>query len=146
MTVAPEKAEFAAQETLAVVGVSRTRGFGRMAMKELRRRGYKVVPVNAHADTIDGEPCVRRLDDRPEGVGGVVVIVPPAEAARVAADCVRLGVKRVWFQQGAASEEAVRICRDAGLSVVAGACILMHTRPAGVHRFHAWLWRTLGKA
>lgn len=141
----PEKQAFVELNTLAIVGVSRGQGFGRAAFRALRRRGYRVFPVNAQADEIEGERCYRRLDDLPEKVGGVVTVVPPAETEKVVADCARLGIGRIWMQQGSESPEAVRLAREKGLAEVHGACILMYARPAGIHRFHGWLWKRLGK-
>ena len=58
--------------------------------------------------------------------------------------CVAAGIPRVWLHRGmggkAAPEEAVRACRDAGIPVVDGACLLMFAAPvAGFHRFHRHL-------
>jgi predicted CoA-binding protein len=102
---------FVAQRTLALVGVSRTRGFGNTLFRHLKRKGYRVFPVNARADTVEGEPCFRRLDDLPEPVDGVVTVVPPAETKNVVEDCARLGIRHVWMQQGSESDAAVTLCR-----------------------------------
>jgi hypothetical protein len=137
--------DFVAQKTLAVVGVSRTRGFGNTLLRHLRRRGYRVFPVNSQTDTVEGERCYRRLDDLPEPVTGVVAVVPPAETKNVVADCARLGIKHLWMQQGAESDEAVALCREKGIAVVSGQCLLMHTDAGFPHSIHRWLWKKLGK-
>jgi hypothetical protein len=47
-----EIAQFLAQPVVAVVGVSRTRGFGSTALAALRRSGRQAYPVNEAADEI----------------------------------------------------------------------------------------------
>jgi uncharacterized protein len=139
------KEDFVAEKVLAVVGVSRSRGFGNQLFSHLRRRGYKVLPVSAHADGIEGQPCYRRLDDLPEPVGGVVTVVPPAETEKIVEDCGRLGIRRVWMQQGAESPRAVERCRELGITAVAGECLLMHTNPGFPHTVHRFIWKLLKK-
>ena len=59
-------------------------------------------------------------------------------AARgVAAD-----IRKVWLQQGAESPAVLEVCKELGLETVSRECILMYTRPSGVHRFHRWIHDT----
>ncbi|MGC4119124.1 MAG: CoA-binding protein [Myxococcales bacterium] len=142
----PEKQAFVEQKRIAVVGVSKSgKGFGSYALKALRKRGYEVYPVNIDADEIEGEKCYRRLDDIPQKPDAVVTVVPPERTADVVADCARVGIGKVWMQQGSESEQAIALCKEKGISEVHGACILMHARPEGMHKFHGWIWNLLGK-
>jgi predicted CoA-binding protein len=140
------KAEFVAQSTLAIVGISRTRGFANSAFQELRQRGYRVFPVSRTAEHLGEDACYKGLDELPEPVGGVIACVPPAETEKLVTDCARLGINRIWMQLGAASPSAVRAAEAKGLSVVHGACVLMYAKPRGFHRFHASLWKLIGRA
>jgi predicted CoA-binding protein len=81
----------------------------------------------------------------PEPVGGVLIVVPPAETEKVVRDAAQVGIRRVWMQQGAESETAIRFCEENGISAVHGECILMFAQPAGFHRLHRWVWGLLGK-
>ena len=140
-----DKEDFVAEKSLAIVGVSRTRGFGNTLFKHLKHQGYRVFPVNAQAEEVEGERCFRRLDDLPEPVGGVVTVVPPAETEKVAADCARLGIRRMWMQQGSESPAAVALCREKGISAVHGECLIMHTAAGFPHSVHRWIWKKLGR-
>jgi uncharacterized protein len=145
-TASSDKEAFALAKTLAVVGVSRNKtGFGRSLFAHLKRKGYRVFPVNAQADTIDGERCFRRLDDLPEPVEGVVTVVPPAETEKVVEACGRLGIRRVWMQQGSESAAAVTRSRALGIATVAGECLIMHTGAGFPHSLHRLVWKVLGK-
>ena len=139
--------DFLSQKTIAVVGVSRGgRKFGNTILTALRSRGYHVVPVNPAAGDIAGERCYPDLRAISEPVDGVVTVVPPRETARVVHDAAAAGIRRVWMQQGSASDEAVRLCEEKGISCINNECILMYAAPVkGIHNFHRWLWRLFGR-
>lgn len=134
-----EIAQFLAQPVVAVVGVSRTRGFGSSALTALRRAGRQAYPVNEGADEIAGERCWRSLRDLPERPGGVMVVVPPARALEVIAECAALGIQHVWLQRGAESDAAVALAREHGIALVHGECVVMYARPTGIHWLHRWI-------
>jgi uncharacterized protein len=137
---------FIAEPAIAVVGVSRSgKGFGNVAARELRRKGYRIYPVNPQADLVDGEHCFRSITDLPAPVGAVLVVVPPERALGVAREAAAAGIRRIWLQQGAQSPQVIQLCSELGLETVAGECILMFARPTGVHKAHKWIWGWLGK-
>lgn len=131
--------DFVSQRTLAMVGVSRSgKKFANAAFKELRSKGYSVVPVNPAAETVEGEPCYPSLLTLPSPVDGAVVMAPREQALQVVRDAAAAGIRRVWLQQGAESQAAIDACRQAGIDVVAGECILMFAKPPShwIHRAH----------
>lgn len=137
---------FLAQPALALVGVSRSgKKFGNLACRELQAKGYRVYPIHPTATTIDGVRCYTRFADLPEHVDAVLIVVPPAEAVNVVREAAAAGIHRVWLQQGAGSPEALRVCQELGVEVVAGECILMFATPTGFHKAHQWFNRLLGK-
>jgi predicted CoA-binding protein len=85
--------------------------------------GYRVIPVNPHADVLLGEKVYRRLEDIPEPIDLVNVFRPSREAPEVARQAVAVGAKGVWLQLGISSEEARRIAEEAGLDYVENRCI-----------------------
>lgn len=139
---------FVEGRTLALVGVSaKGKGFGNAAYKELKARGYRVLPVHPGASSIQGDPCWPALSALPERVDRVLVVVDKGAAVQVVRDAAAAGIGQVWLQQGAESEAAIKACEDLHLEHVHGHCILMFAEPVGsVHRFHRWLWNVLGKA
>ena len=141
--------DFVAQRTFAVVGVSRSgKKFANAAFKELQSKGYSLIAVNPGAETIDGQPCYSSLLNLPCPVDGAIVITPKEQALQVVRDAAAAGIRRVWLQQGAESQVAVDACNAAGISVVAGECILMFAKPPlhwvhRAHRFGRALFRSL---
>jgi predicted CoA-binding protein len=124
--------DFLAQRTLAVVGVSRDRGkYGNIVFRNLRDKGYDVLAVNPRQAEVEGDPCYPSLKDLPRPAGGVVLVVPPAATEAVVREAAGLGIRRVWMQPGAESEEAVQFCRERGIAVVHDACVMVVSRPLG---------------
>jgi len=139
--------QFVADRTMAVVGVSSGgKGFGNFAYKELKKRGFRLLPVHPNARTIQGDACWPRLADLPEKVDRVLVVVQPERAEEVVRDAAAAGIRHVWFQQGADSSAALTLAESEGLNVVQGQCILMFAEPVGsFHQVHRWIWKLLGK-
>src|SRR3972149_5092783 len=93
---------FLAEKTLAIAGISRDeKSFSRSAYRNLRRKGYRILPVNPNAREIEGEKCYPNLGALPEKVGGVILFTQPAETEKVIREAADLGIKRIWIQQGA---------------------------------------------
>jgi len=147
MTSKADVQEFYASQPIAVVGVSRdTKKFGNSAYKSLKAQGYKVIPVNPKTDSIEGDKCYPNLKSLPEKVGGVLVIVPPKQTTQVVREAHEAGINRVWMQQGAESQEAIKYCQDNGISLVYGECVMMYSHNAAwFHRAHGVVWSWMGK-
>ncbi len=79
-------------------------------------------------------------------VGGVILVVPPGQTEKLVREAAAIGIRRVWMQQGAESDDAIRFCEENGISVIHGECILMFARPVdSLHRVHRWVSAMLGK-
>ncbi len=137
---------FLDRPALALVGASRFgKKFGNLACRELRAKGYRVYPIHPSATTVNGVRCYPRFADLPEPVDAVLVVVPPAQAVGVVRDAAAAGIHHVWLQQGAESPEVLSACRELGLEVVAGECVLMFAHASGVHKVHRWLRQVTGR-
>jgi uncharacterized protein len=138
---------FVQGKTLAMAGISSTgKGFGAAAYKELKARGYRVLPLHPSAGTIQGDPCWPSLAGLPEPVERLLIVTSPGAAAGLVDEAAAAGVKYVWLQQGAETAALVDACATRGLDVVHGQCILMFAEPvASFHKFHRWLWGVLGR-
>jgi uncharacterized protein len=138
---------FLAQEALALAGASRGgKKFGNTIFKDLSVKGYRVHLVHPDAREIDGAACVSSLEELPEAVGGLVLVVPPAQSEKLVREAHAAGIPRVWMQQGAESPTAIEYCRANGMEVVHGECIMMFAEPVhGLHSFHRWVSKVFGK-
>ena len=102
------------------------------AMMYLLNKGYKIIPVNPSlaGKEILGQKVYASLKDVADaGIGPVDMVdifreskYAPGIAREVVAEKDRLGVKVLWMQLGVISEEAEKIGKDAGLTVVMNRC------------------------
>ena len=135
-------AAFLASGRIAVVGASDDKNnFGRTVVEELVKRGITTVAVHPRASAVAGVDCYPSLSAVPDPIDGVIVMVHAKNSADVVRESLERGVRRVWLFKGAGpgavTEEAIRLCEEAGVEVIAGACPLMFLEPVrGVHRVH----------
>ncbi len=135
---------------IAVVGASDSpKNFGRAIVSALKDHDIDTVAVHPEADTVAGVPCYPSLAVVPGDIDGVIVMVPRDTAAGIVRACADRGVTKVWLFKGsgtgALSDEAVQLCQEHGMSVVAGACPLMFLAPVrGIHRLHRAIRRANG--
>lgn len=112
--------------TVAVVGLSSKpwRPSHRVAAY-LRRRGYRIVPVNPNEDEVLGERAFPSLLDVPRELRIDVVDVfrRPEVTPEVARQAAAVGARVLWLQTGIVNEEAARIGEAAGLRVIMGVCL-----------------------
>jgi predicted CoA-binding protein len=119
---------------------------GNAVRKELTAKGYTLLLVHPEVDTIDGQPCARSLKEIAPRVGGVLLVTPPDATSRLVREAVEAGISRVWMQQGAESDAAVRFCDEHGVAAVHHQCILTFCEPAAwPHRFHRRLRAIFGR-
>lgn len=113
-----------ALRTIAVVGLSpkETRPSHRVAAG-MQAHGYRIVPVRPAVQAVLGEQAYARLEDIPFAVDIVDVFRAPEYVPAIVESCIRLGVPRLWLQDGVIHEEAAQRARDAGIVVVMNRCI-----------------------
>jgi len=143
--------DFLNQRRIAVAGVSRTKTneAANLIFRKLRDNGRQVFAVNPNARQIEGTDCYADLAAIPGGVDAVVIATHPAVSADVVRQCAELGIDRVWmhrsFGRGSVSEDAVELCREAGIRVIPGGCPMMFCQPVDVgHRCMRWMLRLTG--
>ena len=143
--------KFLAYKRLAIVGISREPRSTSVALfKELRARGYDVVPVNPNSETVLGQRCYARLQEIQPGVEAALLMTSPAGTDQVVAACAEAGVRHVWMYRGtgmgAVSQNAIAFCRERGIEVVPGECPFMFLPNADrIHRFHGFLRKVTGQ-
>jgi predicted CoA-binding protein len=124
----------ASYDTITVVGASNaTEKPAHYVPKHMQEHGWRIIPVNPHADEIMGEPVYRSLADIPETVGLVDVFRPSERTPDIARQAVAAGATALWLQLHIASEEARQIAEDAGLLYVENRCLIVEQRRLGLN-------------
>jgi predicted CoA-binding protein len=118
---------FLTSPAYGVVGASlRRHKYGNKVLRCYQQNGRRVIPVNPRETVIEGATCVATVLDLPDDVQSISVITPPSVTERVVDEAIRKGIKHVWMQPGAESDQAVAACEAAGINVIAdGSCVLV---------------------
>jgi uncharacterized protein len=105
--------------TIAVVGISTSPGKdSHMVAAYLKNHGYRIIPVNPGADEVLGEKSYPDLGSIPEPVDIVDVFRRPEFIPEIAKQAVATHAKVLWMQKGISNEEAARIAKQGGLTVI----------------------------
>ena len=149
--------DFLAQKKIAVVGVSDQRDTGcNLAYKRFKESGYQVYPVNPRITAYDGATCYPDLKSIPETPDAVFILASPRVTEQIVQQCVDLGIHHVWMHcmmgtrpglasgMTSVSEDAVRLCRLNGITVIPGGCPNQFLKPDLGHALMRTMWRTLG--
>jgi predicted CoA-binding protein len=116
-------------DTITVVGASNaTEKPAHYVPAHMQEHGWRIIPVNPHADDILGEPVFRSLAEVPEPIGLVDVFRPSDRTPDIARQAVAAGATALWLQLHIASDEARRIAEDAGLLYVEDRCLIIEQR------------------
>tara|TARA_B100000029_G_scaffold163641_1_gene159751 strand:+ start:132 stop:515 length:384 start_codon:yes stop_codon:yes gene_type:complete len=115
---------------IALVGASNDKSkFGNRIYRDLKIKGYNVIPINPKEERIEGDKAytsIQMMDDLPDIVN---FVVPPPIAMKVAQNAVELGVKYLWFQPGSESDELENWLKDTdGIKYLINACIMVEAR------------------
>ncbi len=110
--------------TIAVVGLSPNpaRPAFRIA-RALQGFGYRIVPVRPRVAEVLGEKAYASLSEVPDKIDLVDVFRAAEHVGPIVDECLRLGIKRIWLQDGIVNEEAATKAVAGGMTVVMDRCI-----------------------
>ncbi|MDZ4200683.1 MAG: CoA-binding protein [Gallionella sp.] len=110
--------------SIAVLGLSPnpSRPSFRVA-QGLQAKGYRIIPVRPMVEEVLGEKAYPDLESMPELPDIVDVFRAPEHVPDIVDECIRLGIKRIWLQDGVVHEEAAQRARGAGIVVVMDRCM-----------------------
>ena len=113
-----------AVKTIAVVGLSpRAERPSYRVSRSMQGFGYRIVPVRPAVSEVLGEKAYARLSDMPFVPDLVDVFRASAEVGPIVDECIALGVKRIWLQDGVIDEAAAARALAAGITVVMDRCV-----------------------
>ena len=97
--------------------------------KALQGFGHRILPVRPLVESVLGEKAYPDLESLPE-IPDLVDVFRAAEHVPAIVDsCIRLGIKKLWLQDGIVHEAAALRAQQAGITVVMDRCMLRdHSR------------------
>ena len=127
MTIDEQISKFLASPAFGVVGASANRDkFGNKVLRCYLQNGRSATPVNPVEAEIEGVACVSSVSGLPANVESISMITPPALTAQIVPLAIEKGIRNIWMQPGAGHPDAVALCREKGINVIAdGSCVLV---------------------
>ena len=113
------------QKSVAVIGASNDRSkYGNKAVRGYLGNGFKVYPVNPKEEVVEGLRAFNSILDIPEKIDRATLYVPPTAGLKVIEEIAKKGVKELYINPGAESDELVDRARQLGLEPIL-ACSIM---------------------
>lgn len=110
--------------TLAVVGLSpHPHRPSHRVTAAMQRVGFRIIPVHPNVVEVLGAKAYPALDDVTEPFDLVNVFRAADRIDGIVDDCIRLGVRRLWIQQGIVNEAAAARAVAHGIWTVMDRCI-----------------------
>ena len=117
------------EATIAVVGATdNAQKYGNVIYKDLKRKGYRVYPVNPGRDSVDGDTAYATVADLPVAPDIIDLVVPAEIGVKVVRQALDVGYDRIWVQPGAESPELLRLLQESDAEYIADACIMVRSR------------------
>lgn len=112
-------------KTIAVVGFSpKPWRASHNNARQLQRMGFRIIPVRPGISEGLGEKAYPDLASVLERIDIVDVYRSSVQVPAVVDECIRLGIKVLWLQEGVVHPEAALKARAAGITVVMDRCLM----------------------
>lgn len=111
-------------KTIAVIGLSdHPDRPSHQVAKAMRGFGYRIVPVRPGVREVLGEKAYPSLAALPFTPDLVDVFRAPEHVPAIVDECLAMGVRRLWLQEGVVHEAAAAKARQGGMTVVMDRCL-----------------------
>jgi predicted CoA-binding protein len=120
-------------KTIAVVGFSPRLGRpSNNISRSMQRYGVRIIPVRPGITEGLGEKAYASLSEVQESIDLVNVFRASDKVMPLVEECLTLGLKAIWLQDGVINEEAALRAKAGGMRVVMDRCVLRdYTRLCG---------------
>ena len=116
--------------TIALIGASNNKNkYGNQIYRDLRKKGYHVIPINPKEELIEGDKAYRSIEEMETLPDIANFVVPPPVAMKIAQHIADLGIKHLWFQPGSESDELEDWLKNTDeIKYLINSCIMVETR------------------
>ena len=112
-------------KTIAVVGFSpKPHRASHNVARQMQRMGYRIIPVRPGIGEGLGETAYPDLASVPDHIDIVDVFRASENTGPIFDECLRLGLKTIWLQDGVVNLKAAARARAAGMTVIMNRCVL----------------------
>lgn len=109
---------------IAVVGLSdKPERTSYQVTEAMIHAGYDIIPINPTVKEVFGKKALASLSELDEPVDIINVFRRNEALPEVAREAAKVDAKVFWCQQGLDNEEAYKIAKEAGMTVIMDKCI-----------------------
>lgn len=114
------------KEAVVVLGASpKANRYSNMAVRQLKGKGYKVIPVNPGHPEVEGMNTVARLSDIKEPVHTLTLYLNPMWSERIEDEIINLKPDRVIFNPGTESSRLRESLNNSGIPYLEACTLVM---------------------
>lgn len=118
------KKEMLDKKIWAVSGVSEKKhSWGYKIWKKLKEHGYKTYGVNPNYEEIEGEEIYSSVDELPEKIDVLDMVVSPNIGMGVLDNAKDAGIEYIFFQPGSYNDEIIEKASHLGFKYLVDDCI-----------------------
>lgn len=112
-------------KSIAIIGaVSNRNRYSNKAVRAYKSRGYVVFPISVRNQVVEGLKAYRSIADVPGKVDAASLYVNPKVGIELLDDIAKKGVKLLFVNPGAESDELMKRAEELGLNPIL-ACSIM---------------------
>jgi hypothetical protein len=112
-------------QVIAIIGASQDRSrYANKAIRAWQKRGWTVVPVTPKYEEVEGLKAYPSVTDIPGPVDVASLYVSPKVGIQILDDIAAKGIRQVYVNPGAESDELVEKARRLGLEPIVACSIL----------------------
>jgi hypothetical protein len=142
--------DFLEQKTIAIAGYSSdNKQFANAIADKFRKNGYVVYGINPKFREKSVDSCYPDLRSIPVKPDAVLCCTPPPATMDIVKECIDLKIWHVWmhqsFGQGSHNKEAVKLCRENGISCIPSGCPMMFLKADPAHVCFRWILNLTGR-
>ncbi len=117
------------ETTIAIIGATDNAAkYGNVIYKDLKRKGYKIFPVNPGRNFVDGDQAYVSISKLPEKPTIINFVVPPTVTLKILQDCLEVNLLNIWVQPGAEDPAVMAFLQENDFNYLANACIMVQSR------------------
>lgn len=92
---------------------------------KLKKHGFNVFSINPTLNSVDGDNSYKSLKDIPVVPDVISMVINPIQGRQIVEGAIEIGVKNIWFQPGAETEELINMAVKSKINVIYDKCVLV---------------------
>lgn len=103
--------------------------YGNIILRDLRSKGFRILPVNPHTTSVEDIPSYPSLHSmvEVERPGLLIYVIPPSRTLESLHEALALDLMDIWIQPGAGDDRVRDFLESGHFRYLMGACVMVET-------------------